>query len=172
VRGKRMAVRANAELKAIIFDCDGVILESEDLHRRAYNAAFEHFSAQCNGASVVWSEEFYDELQNTGTLPHERMGVFSCSIVLKRSTNTSCAVGGGKPKMRWYFNREGWPTSDICNGVPSSEEDQATLIDTLQVLLQVQVLGSYIRIPAAQGCADESSSNPHATPAWPPASAS
>lgn len=30
-------------MKALIFDCDGVILESEELHRIAYNAAFEHF---------------------------------------------------------------------------------------------------------------------------------
>lgn len=25
----------------------GVILESEDLHRRAYNATFNHFNVQC-----------------------------------------------------------------------------------------------------------------------------
>lgn len=25
----------------------GVILESEDLHRRAYNATFDHFNVQC-----------------------------------------------------------------------------------------------------------------------------
>lgn len=55
----------------------GVILLSEDLHRVAYNAVFEHFDVRCSGELVVWSEEFYDQLQNT--------------------------VGGGKPKMRWYF---------------------------------------------------------------------
>lgn len=27
--------------------CAGVILESEELHRKAYNAAFEHFDVQC-----------------------------------------------------------------------------------------------------------------------------
>ena len=58
----------------------GVILLSEDLHRVAYNAAFEHFDVRCNGELVVWSEEFYDMLQNT--------------------------VGGGKPKMRWYFSAD------------------------------------------------------------------
>jgi beta-phosphoglucomutase-like phosphatase (HAD superfamily) len=61
-------VRAQAEMKALIFDCDGVILESEDLHRRAYNAAFEHFSIACSNNPVDWSEEFYDMLQNTGAL--------------------------------------------------------------------------------------------------------
>lgn len=59
----------------------GVIVESEDLHRQAYNAAFEQFNIRCpdaDGDSVVnWSVEYYDDLQNT--------------------------VGGGKPKMRHYF---------------------------------------------------------------------
>jgi hypothetical protein len=36
--------------------------------------------------------------------------------------------------MRWYFGREGWPTSTILPNIPTTEEDQATLIDTLQVM--------------------------------------
>ena len=57
----------------------GVILESEDLHRVAYNATFQHFNVQPKGTGDVadWSVEFYDKLQNS--------------------------IGGGKPKMRWYF---------------------------------------------------------------------
>jgi len=96
-------------MKALVFDCDGVILESEDLHRRAYNATFENFGVKCGGQRGVvdWSEAFYDVLQNT--------------------------VGGGKPKMRWYFNKNGWPTSNVLNGqVPADEKEQAVLIDTLQ----------------------------------------
>eukprot|EP00878_Enallax_costatus_P014684 GHUV01015360.1.p1 GENE.GHUV01015360.1~~GHUV01015360.1.p1 ORF type:complete len:309 (+),score=93.91 GHUV01015360.1:313-1239(+) len=102
------SVVAKAALQALVFDCDGVILESEDLHRRAYNATFQHFNVQCGVAGVVdWDEQFYDMLQNT--------------------------VGGGKPKMRWYFNRFGWPTSSILSGQkPSTEAEQALLIDTLQ----------------------------------------
>lgn len=59
----------------------GVILESEDLHRVAYNATFEHFRVQPKGEGdyADWSVEFYDKLQNS--------------------------IGGGKPKMRWYFGR-------------------------------------------------------------------
>ncbi len=58
--------------------CAGVIVESEDLHREAYNAAFAHFKACVGKQHVIdWSEEFYDDLQNK--------------------------VGGGKAKMRWYF---------------------------------------------------------------------
>jgi hypothetical protein len=43
----------------------GVILESEELHRRAYNAAFQHFDIRCNGVGEVdqWSVDFYDMLQ-------------------------------------------------------------------------------------------------------------
>jgi len=111
-RGQRAVsiCRAVPELKALIFDCDGVILESEDLHRVAYNDAFKKFDVRCGGKLVEWSVEFYDVLQNT--------------------------VGGGKPKMRWYFSqREGaqWPTSSILGGrAPASEEEQARLIDELQ----------------------------------------
>jgi hypothetical protein len=71
-------VRCRAGLEAVVFDCDGVILESEDLHRRAYNAAFQEFQVRSPASlpePLVWTPEFYDELQNT--------------------------IGGGKPKMRW-----------------------------------------------------------------------
>ena len=59
----------------------GVILESEDLHRVAYNATFKHFKVQPKGEGdyADWSVEFYDKLQNS--------------------------IGGGKPKMRWYFGK-------------------------------------------------------------------
>ncbi|GFR50251.1 hypothetical protein Agub_g12437 [Astrephomene gubernaculifera] len=105
----RCSTVAHAAMKALIFDCDGVILESEDLHRRAYNATFRHFEVKCgdNKRVVDWDETFYDMLQNT--------------------------VGGGKPKMRWYFARNGWPTSNVLSGrVPASQEEQDHLIDTLQ----------------------------------------
>jgi hypothetical protein len=44
----------------------GVIVESEDIHRMAYNATFEHFDVRCPGGEgpVVWTEEYYDDLQN------------------------------------------------------------------------------------------------------------
>ena len=56
---------------------------------------------------MSWSEEFYCMLQNT--------------------------VGGGKPKMRWYFARHGWPSSTVLGGSkPGSEDEQTRVIDTLQ----------------------------------------
>ncbi|CAI5461655.1 unnamed protein product [Closterium sp. Yama58-4] len=95
-------------LRALVFDCDGVILESEDLHRRAYNAAFAHFAIRCPGENAVvdWTTEFYDVLQNK--------------------------IGGGKPKMRWYFNKNGWPHSSILPAPPTTDADKDVLIDTLQ----------------------------------------
>uniref|UniRef100_A0A0E0QKH2 Haloacid dehalogenase-like hydrolase domain-containing protein n=1 Tax=Oryza rufipogon TaxID=4529 RepID=A0A0E0QKH2_ORYRU len=95
-------------LDALIFDCDGVILESEHLHRQAYNDAFAHFGVSCEPASAAatdaplyWDEAFYDDLQNR--------------------------IGGGKPKMRWYFGENGWPTSKIFETPPSSDSDKEKL---------------------------------------------
>ncbi|GJP46341.1 hypothetical protein CLOM_g5642 [Closterium sp. NIES-68] len=95
-------------IRALVFDCDGVILESEDLHRRAYNAAFQHFAIRCPGEKAVvdWTTEFYDVLQNK--------------------------IGGGKPKMRWYFNKNGWPHSSFLPAPPTTDADRDLLIDTLQ----------------------------------------
>ena len=60
---------------ALLFDCDGVIVETEELHRLAYNGAFQQFDlTMADGEKVDWSVEYYDVLQNT--------------------------VGGGKPKMK------------------------------------------------------------------------
>ena len=62
---------------ALLFDCDGVILETEEFHRLAYNAAFEAAKLTIDGEPVNWSVEYYDVLQNT--------------------------IGGGKPKMFFHF---------------------------------------------------------------------
>lgn len=92
---------------ALLFDCDGVILETEELHRLAYNAAFEAADLTIDGKRVEWSVEYYDVLQNT--------------------------VGGGKPKMFFHFrNTTGqFPFVD-GNPAPSTQEDQQALIDDLQ----------------------------------------
>ena len=37
---------------ALIFDCDGVIIETEELHRLAYNAAFQAADLKINGEPV------------------------------------------------------------------------------------------------------------------------
>ncbi|KAK1361744.1 haloacid dehalogenase-like hydrolase domain-containing protein [Heracleum sosnowskyi] len=107
-RPTSVSVSASRSLEALIFDCDGVILESEHLHRQAYNDAFAHFNVLVPPSSqpLNWTLEFYDVLQNQ--------------------------IGGGKPKMRWYFKENGWPTSTIFDTPPEDESDRANLIDTLQ----------------------------------------
>ncbi|EES11638.1 hypothetical protein BDA96_06G287600 [Sorghum bicolor] len=102
-------VSASASLEALIFDCDGVILESENLHRQAYNDAFANFGVRCPPASadpLYWDEAFYDELQNR--------------------------IGGGKPKMRWYFGENGWPSSELFETPPSTDTDKEKLVDIIQ----------------------------------------
>ncbi|KAH7520494.1 hypothetical protein FEM48_Zijuj08G0149800 [Ziziphus jujuba var. spinosa] len=102
------SVSSSPALQALIFDCDGVILESEHLHRQAYNDAFAHFNVRCSSSPqpLNWGTEFYDVLQNL--------------------------VGGGKPKMRWYFKEHGWPSSTVFESPPENDEDRAKLIDILQ----------------------------------------
>lgn len=90
---------------ALIFDCDGVIVETEELHRQAYNASFEAFGLTIEGKPVVWEVEYYDVLQNT--------------------------VGGGKPKMRYHFTNNGWPATSE-GPVSDSEDERSALIDALQ----------------------------------------
>lgn len=65
-------------MKALIFDCDGVLADTErDGHRVAFNEAFAQL-----GCGVNWDAEIYKE-------------------ILK--------ISGGKERIRYYFNRYGWP---------------------------------------------------------------
>jgi len=96
---------------ALIFDCDGVIIETEELHRLAYNAAFKAAGLKIDGEPVEWSVAYYDVLVNT--------------------------VGGGKGKMFYHFrNTTGaFPISDVggtTQAAPETPEEQQALIDSLQ----------------------------------------
>ncbi len=44
-------------LKALIFDVDGTLAETEEVHRRAFNAAFDEF-----GLGWDWDEALYRDL--------------------------------------------------------------------------------------------------------------
>ena len=71
------------------------------------------------GALPPWSPSLLLSLQGKATKP-------TFKSPMRR-------VGGGKPKMRWYFGLKGWPTSSVLGGAaPRSDEQQALLIDTLQ----------------------------------------
>ena len=48
---------------ALLFDCDGVIVETEEMHRLAYNASFKECGAAIDGDGVDWSVDAYDVLQ-------------------------------------------------------------------------------------------------------------
>lgn len=96
---------------ALLFDCDGVIIETEELHRLAYNAAFKEFNLKINDEPVEWSVAYYDVLQNT--------------------------VGGGKNKMFFHFrNTTGeFPVSSedgTQQPAPTIPEEEQDLIDRLQ----------------------------------------
>lgn len=65
-------------MRALLFDCDGVLVETErDGHRVAFNQAFA-----AKGLEAEWSVPVYGEL-------------------LK--------IAGGKERMRYYFDQQGWP---------------------------------------------------------------
>jgi len=73
-------------MKALIFDCDGVLADTErDGHRVAFNRAFTE-----RGYDFEWDVELYGQL-------------------LK--------IGGGKERMRFYFDSHGWPPD-----VPDKDE--------------------------------------------------
>ncbi|KAL6771361.1 hypothetical protein ACKKBG_A26055 [Auxenochlorella protothecoides x Auxenochlorella symbiontica] len=107
----QMQARSAKKADALIFDCDGVIIESEGIHLQAYNATFRDFGLRIEGHSedaVQWSEPFYEMLQNK--------------------------IGGGKHKMRYYFEQEGWPasTKDDFSSPPATDAGKQALIDALQ----------------------------------------
>mmetsp|Transcript_27048 Transcript_27048/g.66321 ORF Transcript_27048/g.66321 Transcript_27048/m.66321 type:complete len:256 (+) Transcript_27048:88-855(+) len=60
------------------------------------------------GAPVEWSVPYYDILANT--------------------------VGGGKPKMKFHFAANGWPSTPLMfeGKVPANEADANALVDALQ----------------------------------------
>ncbi|MDP8242531.1 MAG: HAD family hydrolase [Candidatus Hinthialibacter antarcticus] len=65
-------------LQALIFDCDGVLVDTErDGHRVAFNQAFQE-----KGLPIEWDAALYGELLR---------------------------VGGGKERMRHFFDSQGWP---------------------------------------------------------------
>lgn len=92
---------------ALIFDCDGVIIETEELHRLAYNAAFQAADLTIDSSPVDWSVEYYDVLQNT--------------------------VGGGKGKMFFHFrNTTGAFPMSGDKPAPATPEEEQALVDALQ----------------------------------------
>lgn len=59
-RPRPARVHASAAPAALILDCDGVIVESEELHRVAYNETWD-----ANNLGFNWSREEYAAMQNS-----------------------------------------------------------------------------------------------------------
>ena len=92
---------------------------SEDLHRVAYNAAFEHFEVRCNGEGsfAEWQvtvpacciNAFKPNVRCAHNVAMRTMPIVSPSDRQCRCRSVEFydklqnTVGGGKPKMRWYF---------------------------------------------------------------------
>lgn len=91
---------------ALLFDCDGVIAETErDAHRITFNQAFA-----AKGVKAEWGVEEYGEL-------------------LK--------IGGGKERMTHYFDKVGWPSSQVG----SSEADRKSFVQDLHLLKTAKFQG-------------------------------
>src|SRR5580698_3797826 len=62
------------KIKALIFDVDGTLADTEEAHRRSFNLAFER-----HGLPWHWSEDEYGLLLNT-TGGKERIGIYVDSL--------------------------------------------------------------------------------------------
>ncbi len=98
----------NEDSYGLLFDCDGVIIETEELHRLAYNAAFREFNLKIGNEPVEWTVAYYDILQNT--------------------------VGGGKNKMFFHFRNTtmAFPEYEDGKPAPTTPEEEQDLVDRLQ----------------------------------------
>lgn len=124
---KRSLLAATSPEFALLFDCDGVILETEEFHRLAYNEAFRKFDLSIGGKPVEWSVSFeFDVLFSA----HTPLLLFSKVEYYDVLQNT---VGGGKPKMFFHFRNTTQQFPSVAgNPPPSTEEEQQDLIDQLQ----------------------------------------
>jgi HAD superfamily hydrolase (TIGR01509 family) len=74
--GGAPSVERSVKIEALLFDVDGTLADTEEAHRRAFNAAFEH-----HGLKWEWSVEMYaDLLRVTGG--KERIGHYIAALSL------------------------------------------------------------------------------------------
>lgn len=97
-------------LKALIFDVDGTLSETEDLHLRAFNETFEEA-----GLSWKWDEALYKQLLKT-TGGKERMTVWQ-SDHLKETVNPEFIASLHKLKTQRYVELMSRGASPLREGV-------------------------------------------------------
>ena len=61
---------------ALIFDCDGVLADTEPFHLISYNAAFAQLGLHVGGEPVAWSDEYYSYLCTFASNGWARMRFF------------------------------------------------------------------------------------------------
>ena len=77
--------------------CDGVIVETEELHRRAYNAAFQDFGLNVDGVPVDWDVKYYVGHAHGGRCMH--LHTWTACKVLHACMRTACASQA--PRLHW-----------------------------------------------------------------------
>ena len=80
-------------LQALIFDVDGTLAETEDLHRLAFNAAFAEA-----GLDWIWSVDAYEALLRT-TGGKERIAVHAAAVNTPLAPETIAAIHARKTRI-------------------------------------------------------------------------
>lgn len=66
-------INADVMVACIVWTFAGVMYESDDVHRKAYNAAFEHYKVQCGGYPLCMHT--YTVMSHAAALPHWHQGL-------------------------------------------------------------------------------------------------
>jgi hypothetical protein len=86
----------------LLFDCDGVILETEELHRVAYNAAFRKFGLTIDNVPVEWSVGF---VGRGGVAYHSTQSLFLTLFESYWFQPTKIETDG---LLRYFAKHGGW----------------------------------------------------------------
>ena len=82
-RAQAQHIQPKASLGAVLFDCDGVLADTErDGHRISFNLAFKEFGLKVGDKDMEWDVDLYGKLLE---------------------------IGGGKERMMGYWSEIGWP---------------------------------------------------------------
>ncbi len=138
-------------LGAVIFDFDGVIVDSERIHHGAFNRVCAQFHVEISksayyekflGLTDVEVFELLNEKHNLGLSPEQLEGlVEQKSATFKRLAQTEAAVIPGVPEFLSMLKADKVPTA-ICSGALLSEIEMllkgAKLRDLFSVIISAE----------------------------------